>query len=248
MSNGACLGATKQPREALASRKYVPFYFNLMMAMKRIGSLILFVWVSVAVQAQPSDFGYRYWGGGITLAHQDQNYARGNYASNAGAYYGAALNASYLVDMADFGLKLGTHQTLGIVYHGSMQFGWGKASPSASDADVHFSNAIGIGFLNETLFNATLGIKALVPFEFDARLPAKGIWIKPTLDLADYHIEAGYLMPIVSNPNSPEYGVSVAEITAIKKIDDYFGIGIRYEVRQAAISERASRVSLIAMF
>jgi len=219
-----------------------------MMAMKRIGSLILFVWVSVAVQAQPSDFGYRYWGGGITLAHQDQNYARGNYASNAGAYYGAVLNASYLVDMADFGLKLGTHQTLGIVYHGSMQFGWGKASPSASDADVHFSNAIGIGFLNETLFNATLGINALVPFEFDARLPATGIWIKPTLDLADYHIEAGYLMPIVSNPNSPEYGVSVAEITAIKKIDDYFGIGIRYEVRQAAISERASRVSLIAMF
>jgi hypothetical protein len=220
-----------------------------MMAMKRIGSLILFVWVSVAVQAQPSDFGYRYWGGGITLAHQDQNYARGNYASNAGAYYGAALNASYLVDMADFGLKLGTHQTLGIVYHGSMQFGWGnRAHQSESDADVHFSNAIGIGFLNETLFNATLGIKALVPFEFDARLPATGIWIKPTIDLADYHIEAGYLMPIVSNPNSPEYGVSVAEITAIKKIDDYFGIGIRYEVRQAAISERASRVSLIAMF
>ncbi len=218
------------------------------MAMKKIGSLILFVWVSVAMQAQPSDFGYSYWGGGITRANQAQNYARGSYASNAGAYYGAALNASYLVDMADFGLTIGNHQTLGIVYHGSMQFGWGKASLSASDADVHFSNAIGIGFLNETLFNATLGIKALVPFEFDARMPATGIWIKPTIDIADYYIEAGYLMPVVSNPNSPEYGVSVAEITAIKKIDDYFGIGIRYEVRQAAISERASRVSLIAMF
>jgi len=218
------------------------------MVMKRIVSLFLFVWVSVAVQAQPSDFGYSYWGGGITRANQAQNYARGNYASNAGAYYGAALNASYLVDMADFGLTIGNHQTLGIVYHGSLQFGWGKASLSASDADVHFSNAIGIGFLNETLFNATLGIKALVPFEFDARMPATGIWIKPTIDIADYYIEAGYLMPVVSNPNSPEYGVSVAEITAIKKIDDYFGIGIRYEVRQAAISERASRVSLIAMF
>ncbi len=221
----------------------------MMMAMKRIVSFFLFVWVSVAVQAQPSDFGYSHWGGGITLAHQDQNYVRGGYASNAGAYYGAALNVGYLVDMADFGLKLGTHQTLGIVYHGSMQFGWGsRAYQAESDADMHFSNAIGIGFLNQTLFNATLGIKALVPFEFDARLPATGIWIKPTLDLADYHIEAGYLMPIVSNPNAPEYGVSVAEITAIKKIDDYFGIGIRYEVRQAAVSERASRVSLIAMF
>ncbi|MCS6989945.1 MAG: hypothetical protein NZM06_10565 [Chloroherpetonaceae bacterium] len=205
--------------------------------------------VAMTLQAQPSDFGYSYWSGGLTLANQTQPYARGNYASQSGAFYGATLDAGYLFDMKDVGVNLGDKRSLGVAYSGSLRFGWGGAEKTEKDADIHLSNALGVGFLTATPFrNVVFGLKALVPLELDARLPASGLFIKPTLEVGDYYFEFGYLMPFVSNPHSPQYGVSVAEATAIKKFDDYFGVGLRCEVRKAAQSEQAMRLSLVAMF
>ncbi len=217
--------------------------------MKHLSLWLIMLIASATVQAQPSDFGYSYWGGGVSMASQAQPYQRGVYASHAGEYYGAILDAGYLFDAKDFGLNIGARRTIGIAYSGRLRFGWGGSEKAEKDADLQISNALGIGFLTATPFrNVTFGFKALLPLELDARLPAAGVFLKPTLEVGDYFFEIGYLMPFVSNPNSPQYGVSVAEATAIKKFDDYFGVGIRCEMRKSALSEQAMRVSLVAMF
>ncbi|MFN3638191.1 MAG: hypothetical protein ACK4XY_06975 [Chloroherpetonaceae bacterium] len=217
--------------------------------MKSLSIGLLMLIASAAVQAQPSDFGYSYWGGGVSMASQTQAYQRGVYASHAGEYYGAMLDAGYLFDAKEFGLNMGARRTIGIAYSGRLRFGWGGSEKAEKDADLQISNALGIGFLTATPFRQVVfGFKALVPLELDARLPAAGVFLKPTLEIGDYFFEIGYLMSFVSNPNAPQYGVSVAEATAIKKFDDYFGVGIRCEMRKSALSEQAMRVSLVAMF
>lgn len=216
---------------------------------KLFPAFLLTLIAATTIQAQPSDFGYCYWGCGLTAANQSQSYLRGNYASQSGAFYGATLDLGYFLDSREVGLNLGARRSLGVAYNGNLRFGWGGADKARKDADLHFSNALGIGFLTATPFrHVVCGFKALVPLELDARLPASGVFLKPTIEVGDYYFEFGYLMPFVANPNAPEYGVSVAEATAIKKFDDYFGVGIRCEMRKAAQSEQAMRVSLVAMF